>query len=155
MSTKTLSEAAEENTLSKKYLMQTKDKNTNPEVFSPWSYDAGATYMAEIKDAEILELKKSLNFAVGGEYNLIPLLREEITWLRLALEKYSDKYIMKEVIDEWIIYWMNQTQNSEEDYKNYLRRAMGVDANMRHHLAKLISNIAREALTPTQKVEAE
>ena len=69
--------------------------------------------------------------------------------LRDSLEKYSDKYMMKEVIDEWLLYWMNQTQNSEADYHNYLRRAMGVDANMRHHLAKLISDIARQALQQT------
>lgn len=44
------------------------------------------------------------------------------------------------LVDEWRAYWMDQTQNSKEDYDNYFRRAMGVDANMQHHLAKMITD---------------
>lgn len=43
-----------------------------------------------------------------------------------------------EVIDEWQMLWMNQTQNSKEDYDNYWRRAFGVDANMRYSLARML-----------------
>lgn len=43
-----------------------------------------------------------------------------------------------ELVEEWQQYWMNQTQNSKEDFDNYYRRAFGVDANMRHSLAKRI-----------------
>lgn len=43
---------------------------------------------------------------------------------------------LKDGIDQWVMFWMNQKQNNEQDYQNYLRRAIGVDANMRHHLAK-------------------
>lgn len=54
------------------------------------------------------------------------------------------------VIEEWTGYWMNQRQNSQQDYENYFRRAFGVDANMRHHLAVLIAKreepIVRELL---------
>lgn len=50
-----------------------------------------------------------------------------------------NKNYYKDKIDEWILYWMNQTQNNEQDYQNYLRRAMGVDANMRHHLASMLA----------------
>lgn len=40
----------------------------------------------------------------------------------------------KEVVKEWIEYWSNQTIN-ESDTKNYRRRALGVDANMKYDLA--------------------
>jgi hypothetical protein len=43
-----------------------------------------------------------------------------------------------EVIRQWKHFWMNQTQNSEADQQNYFNRAFGIDANMSHHLAKLI-----------------
>lgn len=43
-----------------------------------------------------------------------------------------------EVIHEWKMFWMNQTQNNPQDYENYFHRALGVDANMSHHLAKML-----------------
>lgn len=46
-----------------------------------------------------------------------------------------DKDSIVKVIEKWKAFWMNQTQNSEADYKNYLHRALGVDANMKYHLA--------------------
>lgn len=42
-------------------------------------------------------------------------------------------------ITDWKHHWMNQTQNSEEDRKNYFNRAFGVDANMKHDLARRLS----------------
>jgi hypothetical protein len=44
-----------------------------------------------------------------------------------------------QLVEDWKYFWMDQTQNSEEDRKNYFSRAFGVDANMQHHLAGLIS----------------
>ena len=44
-----------------------------------------------------------------------------------------------ELVERWQSIWMNQKQNSKEDYENYWRRAIGVDANMRHHLADMIA----------------
>ncbi len=46
-----------------------------------------------------------------------------------------DKEFFLKIIEDWLTYWMNQTQNSKADQENYFRRALGVDANMRHHLA--------------------
>lgn len=47
------------------------------------------------------------------------------------------------VIEDWKYSWMNQTQNSKEDYENYFRRAFGVDSNMMHSLAhKVMEMIA-------------
>lgn len=54
-----------------------------------------------------------------------------------------DKEFFLNVIDEWTSFWMNQKQNCQQDYENYFRRALGVDANMRHHLADLLSKAAR------------
>lgn len=50
-----------------------------------------------------------------------------------------DKDFFLEVIREWKEFWMNQTQNSKQDYDNYFRRAIAVDANMSHHLATLLA----------------
>lgn len=55
-----------------------------------------------------------------------------------------------EIIREWKHFWMNQTQNSEEDRKNYFDRAFGVDANMMHDLA---NRIARPHHTPAKERE--
>jgi len=46
----------------------------------------------------------------------------------------------RELIFEWKFFWMNQTQNSKEDFENYHRRAFGVDANMIWDLAQRISD---------------
>ena len=43
-----------------------------------------------------------------------------------------------EVIDDWQMYWRNQ-QINREDTMRYRRRALSVDANMRHSLAKRIN----------------
>lgn len=43
-----------------------------------------------------------------------------------------------EIVRKWKHFWMNQTQNSEEDRQNYFNRAFGIDANMSHHLADLL-----------------
>ena len=51
----------------------------------------------------------------------------------------SPESIAQNICREWKTFWMNQKQNSEADYKNYLSRAMGVDANMRCHLEDMIS----------------
>lgn len=53
---------------------------------------------------------------------------------------------------EWKTFWMNQTQHSKEDHENYLRRAMGVDANMRGHLEDKISKALKEAYESGAKV---
>ncbi len=48
------------------------------------------------------------------------------------------KSSVRDLIEKWKYYWMNQKQNSKEDYHNYFQRAFGVDANMMAHLEKLI-----------------
>lgn len=52
-----------------------------------------------------------------------------------------------QIIREWKSFWMNQRQNSQADYENYSSRAMGVDANMTHHLASMLSKAAATELT--------
>lgn len=46
----------------------------------------------------------------------------------------------RDIIDEWRSIWMNQTQNNEEDRKNYFRRAIGVDSNMQYSLARMLAD---------------
>lgn len=46
--------------------------------------------------------------------------------------------LYRKIVEDWKYYWMNQKQNSEEDYQNYFRRAFGVDANMMYSLEKKI-----------------
>lgn len=55
--------------------------------------------------------------------------------------------IAKQLVDKWQYFWMNQRQNSEQDFKNYFRRALGVDANMKAHLYHLLAQAIREAST--------
>lgn len=50
-----------------------------------------------------------------------------------------------EAVTQWKHFWMNQTQNSEADRKNYFDRAFGVDSNMKHDLARRIVQKIREA----------
>ena len=59
--------------------------------------------------------------------------------LKSLPEIAKNKYTALKIVEEWQQYWMFQKQNSPEDHENYFRRAFGIDANMRHHLAKLFS----------------
>ena len=49
-----------------------------------------------------------------------------------------------EIIREWKWFWMNQTQNSEDDRLNYYRRSHHIDANMQHDLAGRIIKALRD-----------
>lgn len=60
-----------------------------------------------------------------------------------------------EVCREWKGFWMDQTQNSEEDRKNYFNRACGVDANMIHHLADKINEHVSTLQSALLKAEAQ
>lgn len=57
----------------------------------------------------------------------------------------NSEVLFLRVIHEWEAFWMNQKQNSEEDFKNYFRRAFNVDANMQHDLARRL----KKAFFPT------
>lgn len=60
-------------------------------------------------------------------------------WIRTDI---LNKDFFLKVILEWKYSWANQTQNNEQDFQNYFRRAMGVDANMIHSLAlKLVKAV--------------
>lgn len=63
--------------------------------------------------------------------------------------KYTKQAIL-EVIEEWQSIWMDQRQNSEADFKNYFSRALGVDANMSHSLAKMMAKHFNAALALKQ-----
>lgn len=73
------------------------------------------------------------------------------------LQKSSD--ITKDscvgVIMEWKTFWMNQKQNNDADYKNYLHRAIGVDANMKYHLADLFFEHFLPVLSLIQKLKSD
>lgn len=58
--------------------------------------------------------------------------------LRAALREES----ILQVVRKWKRAWMNQTKNGQADHENYFNRAFGVDANMQHSLAKMISESA-------------
>lgn len=60
--------------------------------------------------------------------------------LKKLLERAKVDKIDQIVFDKWLGYWIYQKQISQEDYENYSRRALGVDANMRCHLVKLIQD---------------
>lgn len=65
-------------------------------------------------------------------------LRAQLAEKEAALGKLT-KELFLEVIQEWRYFWMNQKQNSQADFENYFRRALGVDANMQHDLSVRLS----------------
>lgn len=67
-----------------------------------------------------------------------------------CIESYQKESAV-EIVNKWKRFWMNQTQNSQADFENYSSRAIGVDANMKYHLADLISEKAREFLGKVKK----
>jgi len=54
------------------------------------------------------------------------------------VEKRESKGL--EIAREWKEFWMNQHQNSVEDFNNYYRRSFLIDANMLHNLGDRIDN---------------
>jgi len=90
--------------------------------------------------ARVEELaKKRLSYGSTTAFRAGAIALWEI--LSEVSEDAENEYV--KVIQEWLFHWMNQKQNSEADYKNYLRRAMGVDANMRHDLKnRLMKNLS-------------
>lgn len=75
------------------------------------------------------DLRREFNYAETTKYEL-NLAKDKLE--RITREK------MESVVSVWRLYWMGQIQNSEEDRQNYYQRASRIDANMRHHLAKMI-----------------
>lgn len=69
-------------------------------------------------------------------------LGQEMERLQKQLEMFTEDNI-REVILDWKHAWMNQTQNSKEDYYNYFKRAFGIDANMQCDLARKIAALAK------------
>lgn len=51
-----------------------------------------------------------------------------------------NKEFFLKLIREWKFSWMNQTQNSQEDYQNYFERAFRIDSNMIHSLANRLED---------------
>ena len=61
------------------------------------------------------------------------------------LKPMISERFMVDLVTEWKHFWMNQTQNNEQDRKNYFHRAFGVDANMKYDLANRIVKALRGA----------
>ncbi len=59
-------------------------------------------------------------------------------WKKEVSKPEPSERLFVSVIEKWQQKWMNQTQNSEADHKNYLHRAIGVDANMKYSLANML-----------------
>lgn len=67
-------------------------------------------------------------------------------------KEQADK-IAQKIANDWKLFWMSQTQNSKQDYDNYFRRALAVDANMRAHLESLISAALVDASKVTEVID--
>ena len=76
------------------------------------------------------------------------MTRTEVTDL-LSKAKAANKDHYLKIIQEWKHAWMNQYDNGQSDHDNYFRRAFGIDANMKHSLAKLLmeNSVPTEAIT--------
>lgn len=78
-------------------------------------------------------------------YILYEQAQQEIKRLEAELVELKSRQVSKdrilEIIRSWQMFWTNQYQYDERDFRNYFRRAFGVDANMKHHLANTIADI--------------
>ena len=70
------------------------------------------------------------------------------------MKKSEADKIAQKIANDWKLFWMSQTQNSKQDYDNYFRRALAVDANMRAHLESLISAALLEASNATKESQS-
>lgn len=70
------------------------------------------------------------------------------------MKKSEADKIAQKIANDWKLFWMSQTQNSKQDYDNYFRRALAVDANMRAHLESLISAALVDASNATKESQS-
>ena len=70
------------------------------------------------------------------------------------MKKSEADKIAQKIANDWKLFWMSQTQNSKQDYDNYFRRSLAVDANMRVHLESLISAALLEASNATKESQS-
>ncbi|XGC82027.1 hypothetical protein ACES2L_05955 [Bdellovibrio bacteriovorus] len=82
----------------------------------------------------------------------LKVLDHETVVENARLKTILSKECLLEVIDEWQMHWMNQDINPK-DTENYRRRAMGVDANMRYGLARMINEKAFGKVTDNKSQE--
>ena len=70
-----------------------------------------------------------------------------------AIDEALSEENLAEIIHKWKHFWMNQTQNSEEDRKNYFDRAFGIDANMKYHLVSKIRDALKGGDHGSQEIK--
>jgi hypothetical protein len=99
-----------------------------------WEHNQGALFFKSENSS--LEWKKNI-----AEY----FFRHGAKFRDAQIAELTKKEKILEVAREWKHFWMNQRQNSEEDYQNYFNRAFGIDANMIHDLADRITKSFEEA----------
>jgi hypothetical protein len=112
-------------------------------IYNPNGEDKDAKFVAGLCQSIQTENEK-----LQDENTLLTAKLEKADLLGVAGIELEQAFV--HVIEEWKGFWMNQRQNDEADYQNYLHRALGVDANMKYHLAKKLRElmISRQALTP-------
>lgn len=103
------------------------------------------------KVAELTSKGESLCEQNGQLFMKVSELEEVVG----KLKEICGKDFCLEVIKKWQSFWMNQRQNSQSDYENYARRAMGVDANMKHDLANRLSSALDETAQSAGKRDGE
>lgn len=74
----------------------------------------------------------------------------------LSKAKAADNLYYEQIIQKWKSAWMSDAQNPPEEHKNYFHRAFGIDANMKHSLAKMLAeDSASEAITRLAEISLE
>lgn len=115
------------------------EHRTDHECDEPLELDADSVYM-ERDRRQIRLLTKE-----------VKELKDQVALLLPKAAANLSKERILEIIHAWKYYWMNQTQNSKQDFDNYRDRSWGIDANMMHDLADLIHNNLL-AVYPTKNV---
>jgi hypothetical protein len=91
--------------------------------------------------------ESSFNVVLKKDYeSALSACEKRLEEANKKLESLNKDFFLA-VIDEWQQHWMSQNFN-EQDTQNYRRRALGVDANMRYGLARMIVETLNKGKAP-------
>lgn len=99
-----------------------------------------------VKCAIYADVEAGRKLILGNGIRALLGLADSAVEIKALEKKLSDaipsKEMLLDVIQGWQFAWMDVKGTDEQDRKNYFNRAFGIDANMRHDLAKRL----REAM---------
>lgn len=93
-----------------------------------------------VKCAIYADVEAGRKLILGNGIRALLGLADSAVDIKVLEKKLSDAVPSEDkllgVIESWQFAWMDVKGTDEQDRKNYFKRAFGVDANMRHDLAR-------------------